>query len=157
MNMFEEAQALHGTIKMCALTQGQIAKRLGVSQSYIANKLRLLSYSDEAERFIVDNKISERHARAVLRLSDEEGRLNMLKKIKERSLTVRECEAMVDILVDRESPRIIENTKPPERIAAFLVTLKNSISLLRSFGVEITDTRGYYGDKMYITLCISDI
>ena len=157
MNMFDEARAMSGTLELCKITQRELGERMCVSQSYIANKLRLLSYSDEAERFIVDNKISERHARAVLRLSDEEGRLNMLKKIQERSLTVRECEAMVDILVDRESPRIIENTKPPERIAAFLITLKNSISLLRSFGVEITDTRGYYGDKMYITLCISDI
>ena len=45
MNMFEEARALYGTIKMCGVTQEEIAKKLSVSQSYVANKLRLLKFS----------------------------------------------------------------------------------------------------------------
>ena len=72
MNMFEEASALEGTIKMCKLTQSDIAKKLGVSQSYIANKLRLLSFSESMKAEILSSGLTERHARAVLRLKGEE-------------------------------------------------------------------------------------
>ena len=157
MNMFDEARAMSGTLELCKITQHELGERMSVSQSYVANKLRLLSYSDEAEKYIIENNISERHARTILRLKKDGDRLEMLKKVKERSLSVRECEAMVDILVDKEAPRIIESSESAERIDAFLITLKNSINILRSFGVDISDTRGYYGNKMYITLCISDV
>lgn len=157
MNMFDEARAMSGTLELCKITQHELGERMSVSQSYVANKLRLLSYSDEAEKYIIENNISERHARTILRLKKDGDRLEMLKKVKERSLSVRECEAMVDILVDKEAPRIIESSESAERIDAFLITLKSSINILRSFGVDISDTRGYYGNKMYITLCISDV
>ena len=96
MDMFEEAQALCGMIQMLGLTQEEVAKRLGVSQSYIANKLRLLKFSQRTREQIRTGELSERHARALLRLHEEEDILFFIKKIKEESLTVQTTEELIE-------------------------------------------------------------
>ena len=95
--MFDEARAMSGTLKLCHLTQTELGERMGVSQSYIANKLRLLTLPPTVISMIRKNGVSERHARCILRLSTEEEQLDVLKKVISRSLTVRECEALVDL------------------------------------------------------------
>ncbi|MBR2971772.1 MAG: helix-turn-helix domain-containing protein [Clostridia bacterium] len=157
MEMFEEARAMSGTLKLCNITQKELAERMGVSQSYVANKLRLLSLSSHLEKLIVKHGISERHARALLRLESEEDRLEILEKIISRDLTVRECEALVDIKVDTYAPTVIARAESAERIEAFTETLKRSLITLRSHGIEVTDTTSYYGNKMYVTLCFADV
>ena len=107
MNMFEEANALEGTIRMCGYTQSDIAKRLGVSQSYVANKLRLLSFPEDMKRAITDAGLTERHARAILKLKQEDTRRQALKKIIDGGLNVKESEALVDLLSDADIPYII--------------------------------------------------
>ena len=157
MEMFEEARAMSGTLKLCNITQKELADRMGVSQSYVANKLRLLSFSPYLEKLIIKHGISERHARAILRLETEEDRLEILEKVISRDLTVRECEALVDLKVDSYAPLMIERAETSEKIDAFTKTLKNSLSTLRSFGVDVTDSTSYYGNKMYLTLCFNSI
>ena len=61
MNMFDEARSMHGMIQMCKMTQSELAQKLGVSQSYVANKLRLLKFGEEMQKKITDSAISERH------------------------------------------------------------------------------------------------
>ena len=97
MEMFDEARAIEGTLKLCSITQKELAERMGVSQSYVANKLRLLSFAPHLEKLIVKHGISERHARALLRLESDEDKLEILEKVIARDLTVRECEALVDM------------------------------------------------------------
>jgi ParB family chromosome partitioning protein len=157
MDMFDEARAMSGTLELCNITQKELGKRMGVSQSYVANKLRLLSLSPYVEKLIRKNNVSERHARAILRLKSEDEQIEILEKVISRNLTVRECEAMVDMVVDTYAPSLISRAESSDRINAFVSTLKKSISTLRSMGVEVSDRTGYYGNKMYITLCISDI
>jgi ParB family chromosome partitioning protein len=157
MEMFEEARAMSGTLKLCNITQKELAERMGVSQSYVANKLRLLSFSPYLEKLITKYEISERHARAILRLESEEDRLEILEKVISRNLTVRECEALVDLKVDSYAPVIIERAEATEKIDAFTKTLKSSLSTLRSHGIDVTDTTSYYGNKMYLTLCFDNI
>ena len=154
MEMFEEARAMSGALKLCNITQRELADRMGVSQSYVANKLRLLSFSPYLEKLITKHGISERHARALLRLESEEDRLEVLEKVIARDLTVRECEALVDLKVDTYAPSIIERAGAAERIDAFVDTLKRSISTLRSHGIEVSDRTSYYGEKMYLTICL---
>ena len=96
MDMFDEAQALCGMIQMLGLTQEEVAKRLGVSQSYIANKIRLLRFSPYVREQIRISGLSERHARALLRLQGDEDILFYVKKIKEEALTVQTTEELVD-------------------------------------------------------------
>ena len=157
MEMFEEARAMLGTLKLCNITQKELAQRMGVSQSYIANKLRLLSFSPYLEKLIIKHGISERHARSILRLESEEDRLEILEKVIARDLTVRECEALVDLKVDSYAPVMIERAEAAEKIDTFTKTLKASLSTLRSFGVDVTDSTSYYGNKMYLTLCFNSI
>ena len=109
MNMFEEALALNGTIKMCALTQGQIAKRLGVSQSYIANKLRLLNFSPRMQERILEYGLCERQARALLRIRDERLAEGALCEMAKKNMTVSESEALVDALLSQEVASWIES------------------------------------------------
>lgn len=157
MEMFEEARAMSGTLKLCNITQKELAERMGVSQSYVANKLRLLTFSPYLEKLITKYEISERHARAILRLESEEDRLEILEKVISRNLTVRECEALVDLKVDSYAPVMIERAEATEKIETFTKTLKSSLTTLRSHGIDVTDTTSYYGNKMYLTLCFSDI
>lgn len=96
MDMFEEAQALCGMIQMLGLTQDEVAKKLGVSQSYIANKLRLLRFSERVREQIRTGELSERHARALLRLHEDEDILLFIGKIKRESLTVQMTEELVE-------------------------------------------------------------
>ena len=107
MNMFEEAKVIDGMIKMCKMTQGEVAKKLGVSQSYVGNKVRLLGFSPEAQRLICAFGLSERHARALLRIKNEDKLIEMIKKVADRKMTVAECEAAVEIAVERDAPSML--------------------------------------------------
>lgn len=155
MDMFEEARAMSGTMELCHITQKELADRMGVSQSYVANKLRLLSLSTNMERLILKHGVSERHARALLRLESENDRLDVLEKVIARELTVRECEALVDLKVDSYMPETVEKAGVLERVDVFLETLKRSLATLRSLGIDVTDRTSYHGEKMYITVCFS--
>ena len=157
MDMIEEARAMSGTMELCKITQKELAERMGVSQSYVANKLRLLSLSPHMERLIIKHKISERHARALLRLESENDRLEVLEKVIARELTVRECEALVDLAVDSYMPEVVEKAGSLERIDVFVDTLKKSLTTLRSLGIDVTDRTSYHGEKMYITVCFSNV
>ena len=157
MEMFDEARAMSGTLKLCNITQKELAERMGVSQSYVANKLRLLSFSPYLEKLIIKYGISERHARALLRLESEEDRLEILEKVIARDLTVRECEALVDLKVDTYAPAHIDKAESQDCIGAFLETLKKSIGTLRSHGIDATSTTSYYGEKMYVTLVFEGV
>ena len=157
MDMFEEARAMSGTMELCKITQKELAERMGVSQSYVANKLRLLALSPHVERLIKKHKISERHARAILRLESENDQLEILEKVITRELTVRECEALVDLAVDSYMPEIIEKAETGCRIDVFLETLKKSLATLRSLGIDVTDRTSYYGEKMYVPVCFNEV
>ena len=157
MDMFEEARAMSGTLKLCNITQKELANSMGVSQSYVANKLRLLAFSPYVEKLIKKHGVSERHARAILRLESEEDQLEILEKVRARDLTVRECEALVDLRVDSYAPVVIERAEALSRIEVFLDTLKKSLSTLRSLGIEVSDSTSYSGNKMYVTLRFDEI
>ncbi len=155
MNMFDEARGLLAMMRMRGTTQSELASRLGVSQSYVANKLRLLGFSAGQEEAIVAAGLSERHARAILRLEGE-GREEALRLTVERRLTVRECEALVDFMHDGEAPRIIERAAACERISKFNDTLEESVRTLRSLGIDASLSRSFHGKKSYITVCIKE-
>ena len=148
---------MSGTMELCRITQKELAERIGVSQSYVANKLRLLSLSTNIQRLILKHGISERHARTLLRLESENDRLDVLEKVIARELTVRECEALVDLKIDSYMPEEVGKAGALERIDVFVDTLKKSLTTLRSLGIDVTDRTSYHGEKMYITVCFSGV
>ena len=156
MNMFDEARSVRGMMKMCGMTQEEMAKKLGVSQSYIANKLRLLKLEPECEAIITDCSLTERHARALLRLEGKEARLNALKQISDRNLNVAESEALIDLLHDSQAPWRIGKATRISCIDTFKDTLRASLETLSEMGVSATQIISCHGSKTYITLCIDE-
>ena len=135
MDMFEEANALLGMIRMLSLTQEEIAGRLGVSQSYVANKLRLLRFSPTVREKILAKGLSERHARALLRIEDEQAILSLIDQIEKDALTVQSTEELVEALLSlREKGGVIETVCLIERL------VYSYMNTIRGLGVRIRKT-----------------
>ena len=157
MNMFDEARTISGMIEMLGMTQSEVAKRLGTSQSYVGNKVRLLNFSERIQKIILENGLSERHARALLRLDDERAIEECIEKIHAMQMTVQECEALVDVYVEARVPKLVGNFQKRERIDHFDRFLNESIKSLKSYGIDAKKENGYYGDKRYIMISIEQI
>ena len=99
LNLFEQAGAIASLIDLFGLTQEEAAVSLGMSQSSVANKLRLLRLTAPERRIVLENGMGERHARALLKLSDPEQRLAILREAARRSLNVAQIENLVDSLL----------------------------------------------------------
>ena len=151
--MFEEARTLRGMIDMCSLTQTEIAKRMGVSQSYIANKLRLLNFSDRRQRLIKKSALTERHARALLKLKDEEKIEAAIEKIKAMRLNV----AASEVLIDRMSADgLVRDMRSCESdgIQRFEEIVALSVKNLMTQGFRVRQKTDDYENMRYITICI---
>lgn len=96
LNFIEEAEAYYNLINDHKFTQDELAKRMGKKQSTIANKLRLLKLSEKVRNLCVDNKLTERHTRALLSLPDEELQLKVIEKVIKNSLNVKATEEAVN-------------------------------------------------------------
>ena len=104
LNPIEEARTYQKILELDQMTQEELAKTMGKSQSAVANKLRLLSLSDDVQDALLKEKISERHARALLAVDNQEKQKHLLNKIIANKMTVRELEEEI-------------NPKPKEKIA----------------------------------------
>lgn len=102
LNIFEQAASFRLLTEDYHLTQEEIARKVGVSQSAIANKLRLLRLSQEEQRRIMGAGLTERHARALLRLKDPQKRAFALDEIIGRALTVADAEALIEAVLEAE-------------------------------------------------------
>lgn len=117
MTPLEEAKAFKKILDKGYLTQEELAKRMGKSQSSIANKLRLLNLDEVVQDAILDNKISERHARSLLKIEDKQEQRNLLGEIINNRLTVRQTDELIkekynkgdDIINTNENNREINN------------------------------------------------
>jgi ParB family chromosome partitioning protein len=156
MNMFEEAQAISGMLTMKNMTQTEIAKLLGTSQSYIANKLRLLKLSESCRDKILKNGLSERHARALLRLDTEDETMKMIEKIVEMRLSVAASEAMIDAHVERSLPKMLECESAASGIARFEEILRKSAKSLKGLGINVDVRTTFFGRTKYITISIPE-
>ncbi|MBQ8689736.1 MAG: hypothetical protein IJ515_05175 [Clostridia bacterium] len=156
MNMFDEARTISGMIKMCNMTQGEIAKKLGVSQSYVGNKVRLLNFSERVQRLIIAANLSERHARTLLRLDDDELICECIEKITAGKLTVAECEALVDVYKESKIAKHLGVAPKRERVERFEDFLKQAVESMCSLGINATRMTEYYGNKKYITISIEE-
>ena len=92
LNPIEEARTYQKILEIDQMTQEELAKTMGKSQSAVANKIRLLSLTDEVQEALLKEQISERHARTLLNISDANQQKEMLKKVIETKMTVRALE-----------------------------------------------------------------
>ncbi len=144
LNYIEEAMGYTNLMKSFNLTQDQLAQRLGKSQSTIANKIRLLKLSDGVRATLLKNGLTERHARALLRLDAEETQLKMLHEITERGLTVSQAEKRIDRIQETKGERKAKSrTKPVIRdMRIVLNTIREAVAVMQSSGLypEVDET-----------------
>ncbi|TZE80756.1 nucleoid occlusion protein [Calorimonas adulescens] len=143
LNFLEEAEGYYNLIQDHHLTQEELARRLSKSQSTIANKLRLLKLSDRIRSIIIKNNLTERHARALLRLPDEESQLMVLEQIVKKGLNVKESEALIDKYINNikkaNSPKEIHKQsvkKALKDLRIYINTFKQAVDLMNKSGIS---------------------
>lgn len=138
LNYIEEAIGFSNLLMDYSFTQEALAERLGKSQSTIANKIRLLKLSKRVQKLLVDNNLSERHARALIRLSDEFTQIEVVKKILKDSLTVIKTEELVEKIISnkRSSKKTTKVRRVVKDIRLFNNSIMQSITLMKEAGYE---------------------
>lgn len=137
LNFFEEAQGIAKLISVYKLSQEEVAAYLGKAQSTVSNKLRLLKYSErEVEQFL-NAGLTERHARALLKLSTEELRELAISKVISGNLTVQETEALVESLIIGEKEKAsFEKRKVVLRdVRLYINTIKKTVENMNEVGI----------------------
>lgn len=110
LSSIEEAQSYRNLLDRGYLTQEELAQKLGVSQSTIANKMRLLNLCDEVQNALLNEQISERHARSLLQLSNPDNQKNMLNRIIKERLTVKQLDMEIKKLLQGSTAGAEDNS-----------------------------------------------
>lgn len=134
LGYFEEAVAIERLMKDFGLSQEETAKQLGKAPSTVSNKLRLLSLQSEARNLLCEHGLSERHARALLRLPEDKI-LPVLNKIIERKLNVTQTEAYIEeILSEKQGNRTTKTMFSDVKI--FLKTINHAVDTMKKAGIK---------------------
>jgi ParB family chromosome partitioning protein len=142
LGYMEEAEGYRNLIKEHGLTQEELAQKIGKSQSTIANKIRLLRLSPMVKKMLADNNLTERHARALLKMEDEQLQLKVLQKVCDRGLNVRKTEELVQRALDKYCNNIKTEegkrhvTKSIKDIRIFVNTIRQAIDTMKKSGVN---------------------
>lgn len=138
LNFFEESEAISLLIREYGMTQEDAAIRLGMAQSTIANKLRLLKLTFPERKLIISNKLSERHARALLKIDSEEKRRQILSYIIENHLTVDATEKYIKSLENDEKIKASYRKRSPvlKDVKLFFNTVNKAVNVMKLAGVD---------------------
>lgn len=136
LNYFEEAESISRLVNDYSMTQEEISKRLGKSQSYLSNKLRLLRLSDELRSVILENSLSERHARALLRLDSDIDRLKALLEIIEKNMNVSETDKYIDSIMTPVKQKSRPKFRKLKDIKLFINTINHAVDTMRNAGIK---------------------
>ncbi|SHH73782.1 nucleoid occlusion protein [Virgibacillus chiguensis] len=158
LTVIEEATAYAQLLEIHDLTQEALAQRLGKNQSTIANKLRLLKLPQAVQEALLGKYITERHARALIKLSDEEEQIKLLQKIIENHLNVKQTEDKIAKINERKEKPAKRNTAKRKgfnkdiRIA--MNTIRQSLNMVSDTGVEVESDEQDLEDYYQITIKI---
>ena len=154
LGFWEEAQALRRLIDEFQLSQEEAANRIGKSQSAVANKLRLLKLPEEVLKTLQDGGASERHARALLTLSDRSERSDAARQIVTHPLTVAKTEQRVEAMRSGSCPKRKKPIFVVKDVRLFLNTITHSLDLMRSAGVDARLRRQDSEQEILLTIRI---
>ena len=135
LNIFEQAMAIQALTDTYGLTQEKVAEKLSNSQSFVANKLRLLRLTALEREIILKNKLTERHARALLRIADEDLRLSMLNKIAIEGLNVAKSEELIDKILDKSEQK--PKLQTYKDMSSFYTAINRVLDTMSSSGFKI--------------------
>lgn len=137
LSFFEIAEGYQRLIRDQGITQEELAKKLGKSQSTVANKLRLLRFTPRVQDLIADYSLTERHARALLHLTSEELQCTAAKTIYDQQLNVKQTEDLVrDMLNAQPQKNRKLKISAYHDIRMFTNTIKQAIGIMRENGVQ---------------------
>lgn len=140
LTFFEEAVAIGQLMSSFGLSQQDISKRLGKSQSALSNKLRLLKLPPDVRYFIEKEGLTERHARALLSIEDEKDIWKALNVIKERNLNVAQTESYVATFYAKPRRKNKDNKPVYKDFRIFVNTVNKAIKTMQDSGIDaITD------------------
>ena len=162
LDFIEEANGINQLIRMFGMSQEEAARRIGKSQSAVANKLRLLRLPQDVLEGLRQNGLTERHGRALLRLPDSESQRAALLYIIDNGLTVAATDAYIDALL--QAPEEAEEAEAPKAegrrtfvlkdVRVFLNTLSRSIDLMKQGGIDAGVRREETEDQLILTISI---
>lgn len=143
LDPFEEAMGIKKLIKIYGLTQEQVAKKLGKTQSTVANKIRLLKLKDDEIEMIRTANLTERHARAIIRIKDSDIRKLVIKKVINKNLNVSQTESLVEKIIEEYEEKNKKNRKTVviKDVRIFINTIGKAIELMKASGIEATATQ----------------
>lgn len=162
LDFFEEANGFKRLIEQFGLTQEEAARKVGKTQSAVANKLRLLRLSQQNMELIRCNNLTERHARALLRLNDEADRINVTNYIIEHELNVSRTEEYIDeFLKAKENPQPVVEPESGKHVVRlfkdvrfFLNTLNRAVGVMVDAGIGASVKQQESDDGLTLTICI---
>lgn len=154
LDFWEEALALEKLTAVFGLSQEEAARKVGKSQSAVANKLRLLKLPEEALRTLRDAGCTERHARALLRLEGDEARRAAAGYVAEHRLSVAQTEAYVEALLTPPRQRGRAPVYLIKDVRLFLNTVSRGLSLMNAAGVDARCGREESDSEILLTIRI---
>ncbi|WP_313163306.1 nucleoid occlusion protein [Sedimentibacter sp.] len=139
LDFIEEAMAFERLIEDFGINQTQLAEKLGKSQSTIANKMRILKLPDSVKKELREAKLTERHARALLKIEDEEVLLSILEKIVKKDLNVSETEKLVNSIAEDLNIKKMKDKRYVRNFINYKIyinTIKNAYNEIVKTGIE---------------------
>lgn len=154
LNFVEEAQAIKTLIRSQSLTQEQAAKKLSMSQSAIANKLRLLKLPDDARERIIKAGLTERHARALLPLCFDHRLDNAIETVIARELNVAQTEKLVETVLGKKPVKRGKRIFVVRELKLFTSTITRAIDLMKQAGIDAVSQKTESEDSITYTVVI---
>jgi ParB family chromosome partitioning protein len=159
LGIFEEAAAISNLLLMTNITQLELAKRLSISQSSISNKLRLLKLTAEEREMITNAALTERHARALIRVDSYQSRIILLNQMIEKNLSASEAEKLVDDFLKgvfpEKKPRKIRRIGIIKDIRFFFNTIDRAIALLDDAGIKAKSEKVEHDDYLEVVIKVA--
>lgn len=157
LNFIEEAMGINQLIVMFGMSQEEAARRIGKSQSAVANKLRLLKLPSDILDALRENALTERHGRALLRLTDPERQRAALKYIIENDLTVAAADAYIDSLINGKQPSDKNQAKKTfvlKDVRLFINSINRGLEMMKQGGIDAGVERSETEDCLVLTISI---
>lgn len=154
LDFIEEAEGIARLIRLYGISQEQAAAQLGKSQSAVANKLRLLRHSPAVLAALREQHLSERHARALLRLPTEQARLSAIEFIAKNDLNVAKSEAYIESLLQTPPPRRGMRKFVLKDVRLFLNAVDHNLALMKSAGIPAASRREETDAAIILTITI---
>ena len=155
LNFFEEAEGCLTAIRQYGLTQEELARRIGRDPSTVANRLRLLKLGPAVRREILAKNLTERHARALLKLKSELMQLRAVQEISDKGLNVAKSEALIDAMIAEKPASPQANIRLLLRSRRlFINTVMDTVKQLNSAGLNCFSRVEESADSVSIILTL---